>query len=470
MKVQLKVIKGDQAGIIRVLSKERIAIGRHPESDLQFNPQTALEVSGRHAEIIRRDNRWFVRDLGSSNGTLVNGHRIQSDTKLDDTDQIRFGAAGPTIEFRLVADTIPDTGEMPARPAAAAAPASAGATPARRSSTTQRVRVEVARQTKQMRRITMSVTVALVLVSGGLVFVNRQQRLTREEEIIQLQARINSVLRDARTTTTALQGEMQELASALRMSQQDLQSLQQQLSDARDAGNRERIEVLSAELETALTAVAQQQHAARIDFAGITRANLRAIAMVFVDFGSHVETSTAFAVRSDGTMITNRHVIAGRDGTLRPVQIGVRFADSQQTFAARVVAVSREEDIDLALLKVELAGPVPVVLGFNGRPDTVAVGAPVAVIGFPGGVDSPQRMLDGGTYATASLTVGTLSKNLPNLIQINGYGTHGASGSPVFDANGLVIGILYGGEEGTGGRLVYAVPAGHARTLLEGIR
>ncbi len=315
----------------------------------------------------------------------------------------------------------------------------------------------------------MSVTATLVLATGGLVFVNRQQRLAREGEITRLQARIDSVLRDARTTTTALQGEMQELASALRMSRQDLQSLQQQLSDARDAGNRERIEALSAELETALTALAQQQHAARIDFTGITRANQRAIAMLFVDFGSHIETSTAFAVRSDGTMITNRHVVAGRDGTLRPVQIGVRFADSQQTFAARVVAVSREEDIDLALLKVELAGPVPVVLGFNGRPDTVAVGAPVAVIGFPGGMDSPQRMLDGGTYATASLTVGTLSKNLPNLIQINGYGTHGASGSPVFDANGLVIGILYGGEQGTGGRLVYAVPAGHARTLLEGI-
>ncbi len=156
MKVQLKVIKGDQAGVTRVLSKERIAIGRHPESDLQFNPQTELEVSGRHAEIIRQDNRWFVRDLGSSNGTLVNGHRIQSDTKLDDTDQIRFGAAGPIIEFRLVADAIPDTGEMPARPAPAAARASAGAAPARRSSTTQRVRVEVARQTKRLRRITMS--------------------------------------------------------------------------------------------------------------------------------------------------------------------------------------------------------------------------------------------------------------------------------------------------------------------------
>ncbi len=470
MKVQLEVIKGDQAGVIRVFSRERIAIGRHPESDLQFNPQTELEVSGRHAEIFLQDKRWFVRDLASSNGTLVNGHRIQTDTKLDDTDQIRFGAAGPTVEFRLVADSIPATGESRARRApAAVAQARVSPAPARRSSTTQRVKIEVARQTKRLRRVTVSITLILVLVSGGLVFLNRQQRVAREREIAQLQARIDSVLSDARATTTALQGEMQELANALSTSQGDVQSLQQQLSTARDAGNRERIQVLSAELEIALTALAQQQHAARIDFAGITHANQRAVAMVFVDFGSRIETSTAFAVRSDGTMITNRHVIAGRDGNQRPVQIGVRFADSQQTFAARVVAVSSEEDVDLAVLKVDVTGPVPTVLGFNGRPDTVAVGAPVAVIGFPGGMDSPQRVLDGGTYATASLTVGTLSKNLPDLLQVNGYGTHGASGSPIFDANGLVIGILYGGEEGTGGRLVYAVPAGHARALLDGI-
>jgi S1-C subfamily serine protease len=469
VKVQLKVIKGDQAGITRVFSKERIAIGRHPDSDLQFNPQIELEVSGSHAEIFLQDKRWFVRDLGSSNGTLVNGHRIQTDTKLDDTDQIRFGAAGPTIEFRLVADAIPATGESRARPAAAVAQASVSPTPARRSSTAQRVKVEVARQTKSLRRVTTSVTVVLVLVSGALVFFNRQQRVTREREIAQLQARIDSVLTDARATTTALQGEMQELANALSTSRGDVRALQQRLSSARDAGNRERIEVLSAELESALTALTEQQHAARIDFAGITHANQRAVAMVFVDFGSHIETSTAFAVRSDGIMITNRHVIAGRDGNERPVQIGVRFADSQQTFAARVVAVSREEAIDLAVLRVDVTGPVPTVLGFNGRPDTVAVGAPVAVIGYPGGMDSPQRVLDGSTYATASLTVGTLSKNLPDLLQINGYGTHGASGSPVFDGNGMVIGILFGGEQGVGGRLVYAVPAGHARALLDGI-
>ncbi len=68
--------------------------------------------------------------------------------------------------------------------------------------------------------------------------------------------------------------------------------------------------------------------------------------------------------------------------------------------------------------------------------------------------------------ATPSLTAGTVSKNLPALIQINGDGTQGTSGSPIFDANGQVIGIINAGEVGSGGRIVYAVPVSLATELL----
>ena len=81
-------------------------------------------------------------------------------------------------------------------------------------------------------------------------------------------------------------------------------------------------------------------------------------------------------------------------------------------------------------------------------------------------MDSPQRTQQNSVFATASLTAGTLSKNLPELLQINGYGTHGASGSPILDSNGQVIGILNAGEVGSGGRIVYAVPATVALELL----
>ena len=62
-----------------------------------------------------------------------------------------------------------------------------------------------------------------------------------------------------------------------------------------------------------------------------------------------------------------------------------------------------------------------------------------------------------------------MSKNLPNLIQLNGYGAQGASGSPIFDASGQVIAVLYGGEAGSGGRVVYAVPSSFAIQLLNSV-
>ena len=40
---------------------------------------------------------------------------------------------------------------------------------------------------------------------------------------------------------------------------------------------------------------------------------------------------------------------------------------------------------------------------------------------------------------------GTISKRTSKLLQIDSYATHGSSGSPVFDAHGLVIGVIYAG-------------------------
>jgi S1-C subfamily serine protease len=472
VKPQLTVVTGTPAGTTVVFSHTHITLGRHPDSDVVFDAHEDIEVSVRHAAIVKQGDRWVVRDMDSRNGTLVNGHKITADTPLSDTDQIRLGTSGPLIECRLVADHVADT---PRRPSGAAresrpTPLASPAPPAKQS-TTHRVRVEVARQTRRLRRISMFLFGTLVAVAAGLLFVNYQQRLVREREVTALQAQIDSVLSDARETVAALEEEMSGLAGTLEASRGEIQALQRNLTEAREAGNAERIETLSAELQDALTILTLQQHAANIDFPSITRANQPAVAMVFADFGGgRVETSTAFAVRSDGTMITTRHSVAGPTGDQRARQIGVRFANSRQTFRARIAAVATGDVADVAIITVELEGEVPTVQGFNLRPDTVPIGAAVAVIGFPGGMDSPQLVRPDGTYATATLTAGTVSKNLPDVIQINGYGVHGASGSPIFDAGGQVVGILSSGEVGSGGRIVYAVPAGFARELLESLR
>lgn len=49
------------------------AIGRDLDNDLVFVDPT---VSGRHAVVNQRDGAWWVEDLGSTNGTFVNGRRV----------------------------------------------------------------------------------------------------------------------------------------------------------------------------------------------------------------------------------------------------------------------------------------------------------------------------------------------------------------------------------------------------------
>jgi serine protease Do len=181
-----------------------------------------------------------------------------------------------------------------------------------------------------------------------------------------------------------------------------------------------------------------------------------------------VYTGTAFAVRDNGLLITNRHVVAGEDGTRRALDLALKFADSPQTFKATLVKLSPESD--LAVVKVEnLAGTVRTVRGINARSDTVQPGDPVAMIGFPLGVELPMGTDAGKMVVKTTFGAGTVSKVLPDRLQIDGYSAQGASGSPIFDRNGEVVAVLYGGQEGTNGRVLYAVPASYVTKLLQSL-
>jgi len=94
-------------------------------------------------------------------------------------------------------------------------------------------------------------------------------------------------------------------------------------------------------------------------------------------------------------------------------------------------------------------------------------GDPVALIGFPLGVELPQGNQGGREVAKTTLGLGTVSKVLPDRVQVDGYSAQGASGSPIFDRNGDVIAVLYGGQEGSNGRILYGVPASYISRLLQ---
>jgi DNA-binding NtrC family response regulator len=71
------------------LARGTTVIGRDASADIVL-PVTA--VSRRHAEITKQAGEFVVRDLGSRNGTLVNGHPVSEDT-LEPLDELRIGDA-----------------------------------------------------------------------------------------------------------------------------------------------------------------------------------------------------------------------------------------------------------------------------------------------------------------------------------------------------------------------------------------
>jgi len=84
-----KVILSLEGSVIREveLDKERITIGRRPQNDIQIEN---LAVSSEHARIITILNDSFLEDLGSTNGTLVNGTPIKKHI-LQNNDVIEVG-------------------------------------------------------------------------------------------------------------------------------------------------------------------------------------------------------------------------------------------------------------------------------------------------------------------------------------------------------------------------------------------
>ncbi len=72
------------------VDREEVVIGRSPECDVVIPDR---QVSRRHARLIRRGDAYFIQDLGSKNGTHVNGVAVQGIYRLQDGDVIQVALA-----------------------------------------------------------------------------------------------------------------------------------------------------------------------------------------------------------------------------------------------------------------------------------------------------------------------------------------------------------------------------------------
>ena len=432
----LRVLTGSLAGRAFTPTSDSFVVGRNADADVRFDPQRDLTVSARHAEFVRRGEHWILRDLGSTNGTLVNGRAIRGDVQLAHGDRIELGTSGPIIEIDFS-----KTGLQPTR----------------------------ARRDPERARWAMSGLVLLLFTTmGALLVADRYKEDVLRKERKALQLRIDSLLASGSQSRGSLEGEVAGLQAALQESEQRLRDLRTQLGRAQVSSAD--AEALQRQLVSTGAALKRQQLAANLDFALIQRRARSAVAMLWVEYTDGTRaTGTAFAVRADGLLLTNRHLAIGDDGSKRLRRAAVRFSDSEQAFPAHIVTTSAQWD--LAIVQVEnVIGTVPAIPPSTFHNDSVASGTPVALIGFPFGGEPDQDPLRSAHVSRPVVSAALVMRETSEQLEVQGVGAAGASGSPILDGTGALVGILFGGRTDPGSQVLLAVPARVAATFIAGLR
>lgn len=446
MSIELRVLTGARAGHRATFDAATVSIGRDPLSDLHLDTERDLDVSARHAEISVRDGHHVLRDVGSTNGTFVNGVRLVAPRELRDGDVIMLGPHGPRIVVGL-------------RNAAAGAPAQRGE-PQRRTMD------HAARHAARRSPARVALTAGLVAVAGigAAYWLGARESRAQAASVDALARRTDSLRSTYDRDLGALSERLAGLDSALVQARVESEALRAKLVTRAMSGTVADNRALQSADERYVGILS----ATAADYPSIAAANGPAVVLVAVEMSDGKSyTGSGFGVSRDGLIVTNQHLFDGANGiTVR--RIAVIYSDTRAWLPARVVRHSADDD--LALLRVERRGPFPAVAGIGRGAAMPGVGAPVAIIGYPLGVDTPMDGTPNRMTARATLGAGMVSKVTGDVVQIDAFAGEGSSGSPVFDGNGAVIGVVFGGARQSEGRIVYAVPAARVSALLDGAR
>ena len=396
--MRLEIIhgRGPRAGTADAFSGEAaITLGRHPTCDVVYQEPGQPVVSGKHAELRLEGGRPVVRDLKSTNGTFVNGQRVES-AALGPDDEVALGAGGPAFRVRLeapppAAEDAPKmygqrTVGMMIQQALASAGAPQPAAPGTSKSTEYfeaLVEKKVKRTSRRLKLIVLISAGAAALIAGVLVLWL---------VLLAKPAPVQVVVGDASGGTIA-------------------------------AANRFNVFML----------------------AGYPTEGGK-VAGPFQGF------CTGFAVAPD-VLATNAHCVKAAAGRFASVTALMNGAPANRFPVMAWVAHPgwQEGEIspDVGLLRiggrlsgtVQLAGPAEL--------SQVAPGVAVFLYGFPGRLnreDAPEATFikgDIGRVTTFDQRLGDFGTN--TLLQHSAFCTGGTSGSPMFNAAGRVVGINAGG-------------------------
>ncbi|HUZ17714.1 MAG TPA: FHA domain-containing protein [Spirochaetia bacterium] len=421
-----------------------VRIGRSPECELRLSGDAHQTVSWEHAKIELRPGAAFVTDLGSSNGTYVNGQKIVARTLLREDDILSLGQSGPELTVVDIETTKANAaGSVGAHGTALVPAASSGggssaggiltvpqgtaiAVGSKPASTTRLMLVTM----QQRSRMTwfLATASAITAVSVILLLVHFQSR------------RVGRVS----TTIAAHEQVIQETGKDIITVKDETKKLRGKVEEA-----RKKINAIS-----------------EADAANIHRKFAKAVYLVAfrVRGGGVQPMGTAFAISPLGVFATNAHVaqpvqmlLANRTNVLLISQGGVK-----QLRVASVECHPLYEDSDnvgyktpdVAILRATLPGgqglDSVVQLANEKELRELQIGSALCYIGFPQ-YQSEYASLD---EVNARIYQGRLNRLLTmeekrgefanqHLIEHDMYSWSGASGSPIFNAKGKVVAVHF---------------------------
>jgi transglycosylase-like protein with SLT domain/FHA domain-containing protein len=106
----LQIISGVQVGR-KIRIANGITLGRNPENTVCFSGPDGTLVSGKHAVIEKRGEILMLRDLGSTNGTFINGTQI-AEHALGTDEVISLGVSGPKMRMVEKSSSATDSTQM----------------------------------------------------------------------------------------------------------------------------------------------------------------------------------------------------------------------------------------------------------------------------------------------------------------------------------------------------------------------
>lgn len=467
MTPRLAILSGGLAGTVAPIPGAVASIGRHPTCQIRLDAERDTEVSNRHAVLQKKDGVWIIRDLGSMQGTYLNGHRISEEQPLNDGDLLRLGAAGPEIQFLLS-----DRAQVaePSREPMLAQPGK----PMMSTEELERIMEEehaaqLAREaaaTLRKRRLLRSIGAVAAVVALVVVALLSWQKLAARraagEAHLLMLAQADSMM----ASVAAVEVASPFMRTSLDSARQAATRLRAALVEA--GPNALASTAIMKSLDSAITRERDIAESAEFNPEAVADASVAAIGLVIAEYADgRTALATGFAIRRDGTggvLLTTRRVVLNEAGQ-SPTQVTVKMPGIAQPITARVLTTHTVEDV--ALLRVQQRGGVPVVQGLAWRTPAVAAGKPVAIVGYPPPIELPVRNDWRQVTLASAHSTGTAALVAAGFITVDAWGFPVSAGSPIIDGEGLVAGIISTAAPSAGGRLYDAVPVEFALELLD---